>query len=161
MSSKAHGERLARALEGTGMAEAVNITFGEDRVAVLCRVTSGNDSKWMELIQKILVAALDEAKQAHAWQNHICRNYFIKEDPQTHVRKLVWGWNVSVQSRDMSNSLDMLIKVIKGQPIRTVGSTKELEEFPLHGATANRNAVKGGKGVHTIGDSNFHPARSK
>lgn len=154
MSSKAYAERFARSLEGTGLCEAVNATFGENRVAVLCRVKPDNEKKWTELLHKILLAADDESSEAHAWQCHFCRNYFLKD------RKMVWGWNISVQSKEMSTTLDMIKKVLVGQPLRVVNN-KEVSEFPLFGAPADRNAPKGGKGVHTIGNADFHPARSK
>lgn len=159
MSTKAHAERLSRALESTGLASPVNATFGEGRVAVLCRVAGSNEAKWAGLVRDILIASLDEAGEVHGWQSHICRNYFIKEVEEGD-RKLVWGWNVSIHSKEMSLSLDMIVRVIKGEPIRT-NRTNELQEFPLVGATVNRNTVVKGKGVHTIGNGDFHPARSK
>lgn len=161
MSTKAYAERLSRALESTGLVEPVNATHSEGRVAVLCRVAQGNEKKWLELVKNILVNAIDESKEVHAWQTHLCRNYFIKETESG--RNLVWGWNVSVHSREMSHSLDVIIKIIKGQAIRSTGSKRELEEFPLHGASADRNSPKNGKGVHTIGGKagDFSPARSK
>lgn len=154
MSSKAYAERLSRALEATGLCEAVNATFGENRVAVLCRVKENNERKWTELLHKVLMAADDESKEVHAWQCHFCRNYFLKD------RKMVWGWNISIQSKEIVHSLDMISRVLRGQPLRATDK-REVEEFPLHGAPADRNAPKGGKGVHTIGNADFHPARTK
>lgn len=158
--TKDHADKLSRALESTGLAQPVSATHSENRIQVLCRVPAGNEEKWIELVKNILVAALEESKEVHTWQNHICRNYFIKENEETGDRKLVWGWSISIHSKEMSSSLNMLLKVIRGQPIRNV-SSRELKEFPLVGADANRNIPKGGKGVHTIGDKDFHPARTK
>lgn len=157
--TKEHAEKLSRALEATGLAQPVSANHAEDRITVLCRVPNGNEDKWVELVKSILVGALDEEKEAHAWKAHICRNYFIKESPEGD-RKLVWGWNISIQSREMGHSLVMIIKLLKGEPIRITNS-REITEFPLHGAGPNRNAVKNGKGVHTIGGSagDFHPTR--
>lgn len=154
MSSKAHGERLARALESTGLCEPVNIHFGEDRVAILCRVQQDKEKQWVDMLQKVLVAADSEAGEVHAWKCHFCKNYFLKDN------KMVWGWNVSIQSREMSHSLDKISMVMKGQPIRAT-SKKEVEEFPLFGAPADRNSPKNGKGVHTIGGkgTDFSPGK--
>lgn len=160
MVTKEHAERLSRALESTGLAQPVSATHNDQRVSVMCRVNSGNEEKWINLVRIILVTTLDEEKEIHAWQAHICRNYFIKEI-EGGDRKLVWGWNVSIHSREMSLALEMLIRVIKGQVIRTT-KPGEVTEFPLYGASPNRNApTAGGKGVHTLGDREFNPARTK
>lgn len=154
MSSQAYGERLARALEATGMCEPVKVSYGEGRVAVLCRVKQEKEKQWVDMLKKVLVASEEEAKEVHAWQCHFCKNYFLKGD------NMVWGWNVSIQSREMSHSLDKVSLVIKGQPIR-VASNREVEEFPLFGAPADRNSPKNGRGVHTIGGkgSDFSPGK--
>lgn len=160
MVTKEHAERLSRALESTGLAQPVSATHSDQRISVMCRVSGGNDEKWITLVRNLLIATLDEEKEVHSWQAHICRNYFIKET-ENQDRKLVWGWNVSIHSREMSLALDMVIRLIKGQVIRTT-RPGEVTEFPLHGVNANRNAVTaGGKGVHSIGDKEFNPARTK
>ncbi len=159
MATKDHAEKLARAIEATGLAQPVNATHAENRVTVLCRVPSGNEDKWIDLVKSILVGAQDEAGEVHAWQAHICRNYFIKED-ENRNRKLVWGWNISIQSREMGHSLVMIQKLLRGEPLRVTGA-REVTEFPLVGASPNRNIPKNGKGVHTVGGSqgDFSPSR--
>lgn len=160
MVTKEHAERLARALESTGLAQPVSATHNDQRISVMCRVSGGNDEKWITLIRNILIATLDEEKEIHAWQAHICRNYFIKEI-ENQERKLVWGWNVSIHSREMSMALEMVIRIIKGQVLRTT-RPGEITEFPLHGASFDRNApTASGKGVRSIGNKEFNPARTK
>lgn len=159
MVTKDHADKLSRALQSSGIAQPVQATHGENRISVMCRVPKDNEEKWIKLVERILMAADDESGELHAWQTHICRNYFLKEFDGG-VRKLVWGWNVSIHSKEMGASLNMVIKLVHGEPIRTV-SNKELSEFPLHGASNDRNAPKKGRGVHTIGDGDFHPAKSK
>jgi hypothetical protein len=160
MADKVHAERLARALEATGLCQPVQNNAIDDRLTVLCRVLENNEQGWIKLVEKILVTSLDEAKEVHAWKAHICRNYFIKEIEDQ--KRLVWGWNISIQAREVPLALDILIRVIKGQPIRSGPVPGELTEFPLHGAPPNRNAGKpGGKGVHLIGENDFSPARTK
>ncbi len=146
MSSKAHAERFSRTLSSTNLCEPVNANFGEDRVAILCRVKQEKEKQWVDTLQKILVAAEEEANEVHTWKCHFCKHYFLKDG------KMVWGWNVSIQSREMSHSLDAITKVVRGEPLRAVRGG-EVEEFPLFGAPADRNAPRGGKGVHTIGGS--------
>lgn len=154
MVTKEHAEKLARWIEATGLAQPVSANHAENRVTILCRVPDGKEKQWIKVVESILLNAIEEAEQVHAWQAHICRNYFIKD------KRLVWGWNVSIQSREMSHSLAMIQKLLKGEPIRVTNS-RELEEFPLHGAPADRNSPKNGKGVHTIGGSSgdFSPGR--
>lgn len=159
MSSKAHAERLARALESTGLAQAVTNTLAENRINVICRVPSSNESKWTELIRNLLIATEEESDQLHAWLSHICRTYFLKE-LDSGEKKLVWGWNISIQSTTMTASLDAISKVIRGEAIRKGSRRKEETEFPLVGASDSRNSVRpGGKGARpSTGD--FHPLKS-
>lgn len=160
-TTKAHAERFARALESTGLAQVVTNTHAENRINVLCRVSAENESKWTALIKDILVATETESGQAYAWASHICRTYFLKE-MDNKEKKLVWGWNVSIQSLEMSYSLDAIIKIIKGESIRDNAFDGEITEFPLPGATINRNRVKpGGKGVRPLGSNEYNPAKSK
>lgn len=159
MVTQDHADKLSRALSSSGIAEPVSATHGENRISVMCRVRKETEDKWIKVIERILIAGLEEAKEVHAWQSHICRNYFIKE-MQDGSHKLVWGWNISIHSREMGLALHMVMKLIHGEQIRET-SNRELTEFPLHGASADRNAPKKGKGVHSIGDGDFHPARTK
>lgn len=146
MPSKEHAERMSRALEGTGLAEPRSASFGENRIAILCRVSKDNEPSWIELITKILIGASLSANSAISWQCHICRHYFLKETDGED--KLVWGWNFSVQSREMTPALDAIIRLLKGQPLDT--SNKELTEFPLR-APLNRGVPVKGKGVTLTG----------
>lgn len=153
MPTKEHAERMSRALESTGLIAPVSANFGENRIAILCRVPKDNEAKWVELITNILIGANLSSRTATAWQCHICRNYFLKE--VNGEDKLVWGWNFSVQAREMSLAMDSIIRITKGQPVKDQ-FPGELTEFPLR-ASPNRNSmVLGGKGVHTIGGSDDH-----
>lgn len=158
MATKDQADKLARAIQDAGLAETVNVTASDDRIAILCRVHKDREPKWLEIIKNILLAADDEAKEVHAWKCHFCRNYFLKEFPGGD-RRMVFGWNFSIQSKEMAHSLMFVIKLLHGQPIRE-NSRKELSEFPLQ-AGPDRNAPKNGRGVRTIGTSDFHPARTK
>jgi hypothetical protein len=159
MSTKQHAERLARALESTNLAQAVKSTHADGRVTVLCRVSEGNEKKWVELVKNILIATAEESSEAHNWQSHICRNYFLRTDNSDEPPKLVWGWNVSIHSNNMSISLDAVISVIKGKRLRPEGPVKEFDEFPLRASPTRNVPGPSGKGVHTIGEKSFHPAR--
>lgn len=146
MPTKEHAERMSRALEGTGLAAPVSANFGENRVAILCRVSRDNEAKWVDLITKILMGANLSAKSSTPWQCHICRNYFLKnvngED------KLVWGWNFSIHAREMTPAMDAIIRLVKGQPLDP--GLQELEEFPLR-ASPDRGVPVKGKGATLSG----------
>ena len=161
MSSKAHAERLSRAIELSGLAEPVTNGFAENRINVLCRVPQGSEAKWNDLVYKILLATDAEQGEAHGWQAHLCRHYFLRETKDG--KKMVWGWNISVQSQDMSTSLDFIMRVIKGEPVRPAHSRVEVEEMELTGLTRPRNMPKpGGKGAYTVeGGDNFRPSGAR
>ena len=152
MSSKEHAERLSKVLENTGLVEPVRHVFAENRVNVLCRVTENTEKRWVELLRNILVAEQEELTQAHAWQCHFCKHYFLKDVDGT--PKMVWGWNISIFSQNMSASLDAICMVIKGVPIR-VKVQGELTEFPLAGASPGTPNEKG-RGAHKLEE--FRPS---
>lgn len=162
MSSKEHANRLARALEGTELARAVNATHVDGRINVLCRVSAGSEGKWAELIRCMLLSTDSEQGYAHSWQAHFCRHYFLKEVEGE--KKLVFGWNISIASPQMSDSLDYLIRVVKGEkPNRTAMTNGEIQEMEMSG-TAGRNVPKhsGGKGVWTVGGKDsFRPTGAR
>lgn len=158
--SKEHAERLARALEGTGLAQAVTMSQDDGQLKVLCRVAPGKEAQWTDLIRRMLLSTESEQSYAHAWRAHFCRHYFLKEVEGE--KKLVFGWNISVASQSMSTSLDFLIAVVKGgNPIR-VAAAGEVTEMELPGTSGRpRNIPKhaGGKGVYPIGTpGSFKPS---
>ncbi len=156
MSAQAYADRLATALTRTGMVEPVNATFSHNRVGILMRVKAGVEQTWNTLITNMLLSTEFFSNQAHRWDIHICRMYFLRE------KKLVFGWSINVTSLDMSHSLDELIRVVNGgnpEPARTEEEREETMEFPLIGAPPERNVPgSGGKGAHTIGGKgDFRP----
>jgi hypothetical protein len=148
MSSKELAERMSRALEGSGLADPRSANFGDNRIAVLCRVPKDKEPLWIELITKILIGSSLSSKTNTSWQCHICRHYFLRET--NGEDKLVWGWNFSVQAKELVPALDAVIRLVKGQPVEE--HPNELKEFPL-GTTSNRGAPIKGKGAFIAGDS--------
>ena len=157
MSSKAHAERLARALEQTDLCQSVNADFKGDQIRLLLRVAKGAEEEWTKLIDRMLMAQEAFEGQAIAWQSHICKHYFRKEMPDT-SKKLVFGWYISVQSNSMSESLDMLIRGVKGSLPRRVQEKREVDEMPL-GIEHELNPDQGnGKGAWPVGGKgSFRP----
>lgn len=137
MSSKEHAERLAHALESTGLVQAVLINHTTDQVKILCRVASGAEDRWTALVRRMLLVTESEEHEAHGWRSHFCRHYFLKEIKGE--KKMVWGWNISIASSQMSDSLTYLIRVIKGEHTPKA-EPNEVMEMELHGASRDRNA---------------------
>lgn len=155
MSSQAHVDRLARALEQTGLSQAVKTSFKPDQVNVLLRVhqPEKGENEWVGLVKKMKQAEAALEGQAHGFQLHVCRLYFLK-DKDT----LVYAWNVAMQSTSMSNSLDAIIRVIKGgkvtEPVDP-GAPFEVDSMPLSGleGSHDRNVPGPGKkkGAYSAG----------
>jgi hypothetical protein len=158
MSSQAHANRLAHDLSSTGLVEPVNSTFTDNRVSVLLRVKMGVEQQWNTMIRNILLATDFFAKEAHAWNAHICRTYFLKQIKNE--KKLVFGWSITITSQDMSTSIDEINRVLHGGNPEPTGDTpSETMEFPLVGPQKERNVPgQSGKGAYTIGGkSDFRP----
>lgn len=159
--SKAYADRLAHALQGTGILEPVQTSAVDNRINVLCRVGKDQEGPWINLLKNLLIATEEYQKEASGWQSHFCKHYFLKGSGKSE-KALVFGWNISVQSNDLRASLDHIIGIVKGaSPYRPKASANEIEEFPLVGASRSRgrkNAL--GKGASTIGGTDdFHPPR--
>lgn len=152
MSSKEHADRLARALESTGLCQAVKTNFGDNRISVMCRIAKDEDHSWIDLVTRMLFSASAEEGSRHEWQSHFCRNYFLKEDIATGTKKLVYGWNISIQSAVISKSLDCLIRVIKGEAPGAYSKSVEGEVMEMDlNASPNRGMNNNGKGAFTVG----------
>ena len=149
MSSQAHAERLARALESTRMIQSVETSFRPDQVTVLFRVLSGADMAWNSMMIKLLNSEGSQSKDAPGWRLDISKKYLLKND------KLVFGWRISLQANDMSYALDTLNAVIKGEVRATPRG--ELEEMTFTGfeGARDRNVPKPGskKGAYN-GETN-------
>lgn len=161
MSSKAHADRLAKALESTDLCQTVKADHTHDQVRILVRIASGSESVWTQMIDRILTASENIAGHAHSFQAHICKNYFRKQLPSGE-KKLVFGWYVSVQSNSMSESLDVAIRAIKGSVPEAPDSDKpEIEEMPLMTKARELNAPnEKGRGAHSVGGKkDFRPFR--
>jgi hypothetical protein len=139
MSSKEYASRLGHAITATGFAEPVSLTFKPDQVTVIFRLAQGSEPKWVDLAKKILEAERSSSEQAHAWKTDISKAYFLKGE------KLVYGWRISVQTGQMSISLDYLIRAMKGdaQPKPTKGEETEMTFTGFEGIS-DRNVPKPG-----------------
>lgn len=152
MSSKAHADRLARALESTGLADPVNSAFADNRINVLCRVSAEAKPKWLLLLQKMLIATELEQKEVHRWQSHFCQHYFLKDFDGD--KRLVYGWNISIQAQNMTDSLDVLVPIIRGEQPKQRTVPGEIMEMEMTGVVGERGKPnEKGRGSYTIGGS--------
>lgn len=150
MSSKAHADRLAKALETTDICEVVQTEHAHEQVVLLLRIAPGAESVWTQLIDRILTAGEHIAGQAHSYRPHICKQYFRKSVGQE--RKLVFGWSIIIQSISMTESLDVVIRAIKGSMPETKSSFEETTEMPLGTNSRELNVpTEKGKGGWAIG----------
>ena len=153
MSSKAHADRLSKALERTNLCQVVRTDSSHDQVRVLVRIAPGAESMWTQMIDRVLEAGELIDEYAHRYQAHVCKQYFRKELPDG-AKKLVFGWYVSIQSNSMSESLDVVIRAANGNLPEAPAQKKkkEVEEMPLSTKSRELNAPnERGRGAHTVG----------
>lgn len=149
MSSKAHAERLAKALESTDICQVVQDDHTHDQVSLFIRIAPGAEGVWTQLIDRVLTAGEYITGLAHSYNAHICKRYIRKQVGDE--RKLVFGWNISIQSGSMTESLDVVIKAIKGT-LPTERATGETEEMPLSTRARELNTPnENGRGGWTVG----------
>lgn len=148
MSSKEHAQRLSNALNRTNLVTVRQEHFDANLLRMLCRVQKGMDEKWVAMVRSLLVATEHERGEPHQWSIHICRHYFLMGDE----KKLVYGWNVSINSSMMSESLDYIIRILKGEPAkREKNPNNELTEVQLQGTATRNTPNPKGKGAYSIG----------
>lgn len=151
MSSKAHAERLAKALESSALCQAVSVTHTHEQVRVILRIAPGAEGSWTGLVDRILTAGEYIEGHAHSFQAHICKNYFRKQMPDGE-KKLVFGWYISIQSGSMTESLDVVIKAVKGSMPDEPAARSEVTEMPLGTRARELNMpTEKGRGAYTVG----------
>jgi len=150
MSAQAYADRLARAFELTGLFEPVRSSFRPDQIVVLGRVQKHNQARWIDLVERLELAMETCQGQPMQWQSHFCQRYFLKEMDTGH-KKIVYAWNISIQSTNMGDTLDAIMRVIKGEQLK-VAAPGELQEMEMTGLTGERGVPNAkGKGAYHIG----------
>jgi hypothetical protein len=151
MSETPNADKLADALALTGFITVVRKSESENSVRLLCRVS--DKRAWCSVLEYVLVRKKD-------WTEHVCQQYFLKDT------KLVFGWNVIVNSDNTSKAVDNFCRLLRGIKTTTKSKVPESSDtMPLMGASHRRNAPlvfdprqpgpgRGGpshKGAYTIG----------
>lgn len=76
------------ALAGTGVIQPVESSVKGSVIEVLCRLTPGQEQRWLVIAEKLL-----KAGEASGCLMHICRRYIIRNG------KMVFGIHLSVDSK--------------------------------------------------------------
>lgn len=156
MSSQNHVDRLSHMLNATGMAQTVNTRFRENQVTVLFRVKQGSEVQWNTMIKSLLQAEKFQRDGAPQWSLDVSKPYMLKDDGN-----MVFGWRLSIQSTDMSTTLDAVNGVLKGEGVspQLGGETMEMPFTGMQGMT-DRNVPKNRKGVYMVeGKKGSHPLK--
>jgi hypothetical protein len=156
MSSQNYADRLSHMLNATGMAQTVNTRFREGQVTVLFRVKQGSEAGWNSLVKSLLRAEKFQRDGAPHWAIDVSKPYMLKDDDT-----MVFGWRMSIQSADMSSTLDAINSVLKGEEVspRLGGEIMEMPFTGMDGRT-DRNIPKNRKGVYMVeGKKGLHPLK--
>ena len=137
-------DEVLAVLRGKSCFETVDSTPSANQLRIVGRVPadamSVNINNWLLVIRNILLA------QTHKpWKADISKQYFLKGNEGR--EKVIYGWRVIFQGEDIANHYADIISVVLGAKHT---SSSELTEFPLPGATADRNEGKNGKGARGI-----------
>lgn len=136
-------EEVQLAFEAKGF-EITKVTLTDRRLQYLGRVRPSNNDLW-GLARNALE---DKAFTAKNWTLDISKVFF-KNKPGP--REELWAWRVIITSTEHIDLVfsDVML-TLNGVMLNQAG--KELESYPLPGATANRNAPRNGGGAGKIGE---------
>lgn len=156
MSSQAHADRLSQALDATGIFETVRASFQPEQIIVLGRVQKEKKGRWIDLLERLELASDTVSGLPQAWRSHLCQRYFLKEfqEGETVKKRIVFAWNISIQSSNMDASIETILKVLRGE-IVSVALPGEVEEMPMTGVDHERNVPnEKGRGAYHIASQN-------
>jgi hypothetical protein len=121
---------VAEAVQATEIADVLKATGDGGKIHLICRV---HDKRaWCAIVEYVLARKGD-------WGDHICQQYFMRNN------KLVYGWNVIINSKDILAAAKDAAKLFKAgvaviSQIQAAPVGRELTSFPLVGASSRRNA---------------------
>ncbi len=139
-------QEFLRALSEKSKFDVVNHTATPGKLRVVGRIPhdelNHNVQSWLIIARNLLLAS----EQA-GWNIDVSKQYFIKTVGDS--KKIVYAYRLIVQGDNISTILDSLIPLVRGSK---PSSSVQLDRFPLHGETAERNVGKRGKGArNTVG----------
>ena len=95
-------EKLKRAIEGTGIAEVIQMASNMDgdkppeikKVAIQSRVSREDVPKWLSVIDFVLQEEEEQDSEDNKWSAHCCKTYV------RHEGHLGFVWSITISSRD-------------------------------------------------------------
>jgi len=148
MSSASHAERFSTALQRTELFEVVRSTYAANQISVVGRVVEKGKQRWVEVVERLEKASEFYSGLPQEWKSHICQRYFLKDIGED--RKIVFAWNISIQSPNMDLALESIERALKGESL-TVRAPGELDEMPMTGVFHERNLPnEKGRGAYHI-----------
>ena len=123
---------LKRLLHQRGGFETVEAKLTDTQVRLEGRVPPNASSHWVVLVASLLKAAGD------SWSLDYSKHYFLRQLPSG--QKMFYAHRLIFQAQSTTEALDQIYSVVSGapRPNRT-----ELQEFPLSGVGAHREATSG------------------
>ena len=127
---------LLNALHRGGF-EVVNSTQTPNQIRLIGRIGKDRLSTWLVVVQHLC-----KQSGGKTWAADVSKYYFLRADD-----RLQYGWRIILQGEDIASRLEEIIRVLTTTPPhRTV-----VDELPLMGASASRNALSpGGKGAQGV-----------
>jgi len=126
---------LSQTLKMRSGYELVSCSEAPNQVRILGRVPGEMMDTW-----KVMMSALLDASERASWNIDISKQYFKRQG------HLVFGWRIILQGQDVADRLLEVCEVVSNAPRAKV----VVEEQRLYGASANRNAPRGGKGAQGV-----------
>lgn len=134
-------EKVAAAINSTGIAEVIKINEGPKSLHIVHRVVTKKLSVWLGVVGYVLA-------RKEGWEDHICKRYFYQGG------KIRYAWNFIVQWSSAKQKTAVLSQVAKlmMQAAQEVPQTyHQLESYPLVGAAEGRNVPKSPRNIRASG----------
>lgn len=120
--------------------EVVQVTPSEKQLRILGRLPQLRMGDWLLTIHHIITHVTDNSP---GWTVDISKHYFLRGP------KVVFAWRLIFQGPDIVRQVPSIINTINGSPR---SNRTEINEMPLIGASADRNAQSPtGKGAGLMG----------
>jgi len=133
-------EKLKRAIEGTGVAQVIQVASNVDgdklpeikKIAIQSRIAREDVPKWLSIIDFVLQEEEEQDSEDNKWSAHCCKTYV------RHEGNLGFVWNVTISSR---NDIKRAVTDVS-RAIRTLSSS--LKSIPASVAPFGQQKTNGG-----------------
>lgn len=126
--------------------EVIEMTEEPSRLRLMGRVPvdklSVNMNNWLLVVRDLLRGSQNQT----VWKADISKSYFLRGPAGE--EKVIYGWRVIFQGADIATHYSDMTLVVRAAPQT---SAAELTEYPLPGASPDRNSPNRGKGAGSVG----------